>query len=312
MRIAIFGAGAVGGYFGGRLAEAGREVVFIARGAHLEALRSHGLRLESIAGDARLGPLTASDDPAELGPVDAVLVAVKTWQVGEAARAMGPLLGPETFVCPLLNGVEAPDELAAVLGRERVLGGLCGLIAMLAGPGHVRHLGAAPFVRFGELDNRRSERVERLLEAFAGCVGVNADVPADIHAAMWRKFLLIAAMSGVGAVTRAPMDVVRTLTPTRRLLEAAMRETLAVARARGVALDEEAVASALGFVDALPEGATASMQRDIIEGRPSELEAQNGAVVRLGEAAGVDTPVNRFLYQALLPQEQRARGEIRF
>jgi len=308
MRIAIFGAGAVGGYFGGRLVEAGREVVFIARGAHLEALREHGLRIDSIAGDCQVVPVTASDDPAELGVVDVVLVAVKTWQISEAAAALGPLMGSGTFVVPLLNGVEAPAWLAGALGHERVLGGLCGLISTLAGPGHVQHLGAPPFVSFGELDNRRSVRAERLLAAFEGCVGVSAYIPDDIQVAMWRKFMLIAAMSGVGGVTRAPVGVIRAQPETRSLLEQAMRETLAVGRAHGVALDDDAVTTSMGFIEALPEEATASMQRDILAGHPSELDGQNGAVVRLGRAAEVATPVHAFLYASLLPQELRARA----
>jgi len=308
MRIAIFGAGAVGGYFGGRLAEAGRDVVFVARGAHLEALREHGLRIDSIAGDYRIVPVTASDDPAELGVVDAVLVAVKAWQTARAAATLEPLIGPDTFIVPLMNGVEAPAQLADALGGERILGGLCGLISTLAGPGHIRHLGAPPFVSFGELDNRRSTRAERLLAAFEGCVGVSAYIPDDIQAAMWRKFMLIAAMSGVGGVTRAPVGELRARSETRTLIEQAMRETLAVGRAHGIALDDEAVTTSMGFIDALPEEAMASMQRDILAGRPSELEGQNGAVVRLGRAADVATPVHSFLYASLLPQELRARA----
>lgn len=312
MRVAVFGAGAVGGYFGGRLAEAGVDVLFIARGRHLEALQNRGLRVESIAGDFTLHTVQATDDPAHAGIADAVLVAVKAWQLPEAAAAMRPLVGPETFVVPLLNGVEAPEQLAAILGRAHVLGGLCGLLSWVVEPGHIRHAGLEPFVHFGELDNRRSERAERLLGTFARARGVIADIPADIHTAMWRKFLFIAAMSGVGAVTRAPVGVYRELPETRALLEAVMREIAALARRRGVALPADAVARTLAFMDGMPAGGTASMQRDVLEGRPSELEAQNGAVVRLGRAAGVETPANAFVYAALLPAERRARGMLSF
>jgi len=309
VRIAIFGAGGVGGYFGGRLAEAGREVVFIARGEHLQAMRGAGLRVDSISGDFRVHPVRATDDPAEAGTADAILVAVKAWQVPEAARAMRPMVGPETFVVPLQNGVEAPDELAAVLGRERVLGGVCGLISFVAGPGHIRHTGIEPFVQFGELDNHASTRAKRLLDAFAPARGVKAEIPPDIHVSMWRKFLFIAAMSGMGAVTRVPVGAFRSVPETRALLERAVEEIHRVARARGVELPDDAVAQTLELFDRLPPASTASMQRDIMEGRPSELEAQNGAVLRLGRAAGVDTPLHAFIYASLLPGERRARGE---
>lgn len=309
MRVAVFGAGAVGGYFGGRLAEAGEDVVLIARGEHLRALQRHGLRVESIAGDFSVDPVEATDDPKAVGVVDAVLVAVKAWQVPEAARAMRPLVGSDTFVVPLENGVEAPFELAEVLGKRHVVGGLCRIISSLVGPGHVRHAGISPTIAFGELDGGRSERVARLWEVFERAQGVTPTIPPDIHVAIWEKFLFIAALSGVGAVTRAPVGVLRSLPETRGMLEEAMEEILAVARARGVALAQESVPKTMAFIDGLPGQGTASMQRDVMAGRPSELESQNGAVVRLGGEVGVETLVHRFIYVSLLPQELEARGE---
>lgn len=310
MQIAVFGAGGVGGYFGGRLAQAGEAVTFIARGEHLRAIRERGLRVDSLLGDFVIQPARATDSPAEVGPVDAVLLGVKAWQVREAAEAMRPLIGPATFVAPLQNGVEAPDELAAVLGREHVLGGFCRIIALIAGPGHIRHAGGQPYIAFGELDNQRSERVERLRAAFSRAAGLTVDVPADIRAAMWEKFLTIASFSGVGAVTRAPIGVIRSVPETREMMVGVMREIIAVANARGIPLGEDAVQRALTFRDSLPSDSTASMQRDIMEGRPSELEWQNGAVVRLGREVGVETPLNAFIYHSLLPQELRARGKL--
>lgn len=311
MRIAIFGTGGAGGYFGGRLAQAGEDVVFIARGEHLRALRTHGLRVESLKGDFVVQRVQAADAPAQVGVVDAVLVGVKAWQVTEAAQAMRPLVGPETFVVPLQNGVEAPAQLSAVLGAEQVLGGLCSIISFVAGPGHIRHVGAEPYIAFGELDNRPSQRAERLRQAFARA-GVKVEVPPDIHVAMWEKFLFIASWGGVGAVTRVPVGVVRRLPETRQIMEQAMREILLVAQARKIALTEEAIRNGMAFVDNLQPGSTASMQRDIMEGRPSELEAQNGAVVRLGGDVGVPTPVHAFIYSSLLPSELRARGTLQF
>lgn len=312
MRIAVFGAGAVGGYFGGRLAQAGEEVIFIARGAHLGALQNQGLRVDSIKGDFLIGAAQATDDPAQVGVIDAILVSVKAWQVLEAAEAMRSMVGPDTFVVPLQNGVEAPAQLAAVLGAKHVLGGLCRIISFIAGPGYIRHVGADPYVAFGELDNRSSQRVERLRQAFARATGLTVEIPSDIQAAMWGKFLFIAALSGIGAVTRAPVGVLRSVPQTRALLIQAMEEIFDVARARDIALPDDIVDKTMAFVDSLAPHGTASMQRDIMEGRPSELESQNGAVVRLGREVDVATPVHSFIYQSLLPLELRARGQVQF
>jgi 2-dehydropantoate 2-reductase len=309
MRIAVFGTGAVGGYFGGRLAQAGEEVVFIARGKQLRALRGQGLRVDSVKGDFVLHPVQATDDPTQVRTVDVVLVGVKAWQMPEAARAMRPLVGPETFVVPLQNGVEAPDQLAAVLGAEHVLGGLCRIVSLSVEPGHIRHAGLEPYVALGELDNQPSERAQRLREAFTRA-GVTAEIPPDIQVALWSKFLFIASFSGVGAITRSPAGVLRSLPETRRMLERAMQEVLAVARARQVALPEEAIGQTMALIDSLPPDGTASMQRDIMEGRPSELESQNGAVVRLGHEVGVDAPLHTFIYHSLLPLELQAREQV--
>lgn len=308
MRIAIFGTGGVGGYFGGRLAQAGHAVVFIARGAHLTAIRREGLRVESVSGDFVVQPAEASDDPASVGIVDAVLVCVKAWQVTEAAHALMPMLGPSSVVVPLENGVEAAEELAAVVGAQRVLGGLCKIVSYVAGPGRIRHAGVPPRVELGERDGRPSERVAALRAAFEKAGGVSVGTPDDIEAAVWEKFLFIAPFSGVGAVTRMPAGGFRSVPETRAMLEAAMQEVFDLARARGIALRENAVDRTLGFVDALPADATASMQRDILEGRPSELEHQNGTVVRLGREEGLPVPVNECIYRSLLPAELKARG----
>jgi 2-dehydropantoate 2-reductase len=312
MKVAIVGAGGVGGYFGGRLAQAGEDVVFIARGEHLRAMRRKGLQVDSINGDFRVDRVLATDDPATVGEVDYVLVAVKSWQLRDAIETLRPMVGKTTSIVPLLNGVEAPDQLTKVFGAERVLGGTCSVISMIAGPGHVRHAGAHPTIRFGELDHRRSERVEHLRYAFSRTEGVRVEVPEDIHVVMWNKFMAIAPWSGIGAVTRAPIGVIRSLPETRALLEHAMEEISLLARARKVAMEREAIHQAMAFIDTLPFEGTASMQRDIMAGRPSELDAQNGTVVRLGKVASVATPVNGMIYSSLLPLERRARKEVNF
>jgi 2-dehydropantoate 2-reductase len=311
MRIAVFGTGGAGGYFGAQLAQAGEEVVFIARGDHLEAIRTQGLRVETPRGEILIAPAQASDDPARIGIVDAVIVGVKTWQVLEAAQAMKPMIGPETFVVPLQNGVEAASQLARVLGTEHVLGGLCGTMSWVAGPGHIRSIGEAHFIKFGEMDGPSSERTERLRQAFERA-GVKVEVPLDITVSLWEKFLFVVSFGGVGSVTRAPIGVLRTLPETRRLLERCLHEIVAVAQARGVGLTEENVAKSMAFLDSLPPAGTTSLQRDIAGSKPSELEAWNGAVVRLGREAGVAAPLHEFIYHSLLPQELRSRGKVQF
>jgi 2-dehydropantoate 2-reductase len=307
MRLAVVGVGAVGGYFGGRLARSGEEVAFVARGATLEALRRDGLVVDSVDGDFTVQPVRATDDAVSVGPVDAVIFGVKAWQVGEAARAARPLFGPGTAALPLQNGIGAPAEIDRVLGAGTSLGGVCKIFAAVASPGRIRHLGVDPSIELGELDDRPSDRVEALRAALEAA-GVTVSVPESIGAAMWQKFLFIVATSSVGAVTRATLGEIRECPEPRSLLEASAREIWSLARARGVPVAGDAVERVMSFVDRLPAEATASMQRDLVAGRPSELEAQTGTVVRLAAEAGLDVPVNRFLYAALLPAERRARS----
>ncbi len=311
MRIAIFGAGGVGGYFGAQLARAGEDVIFIARGKHLQAIRASGLRVETPKGEIIIQPAQASDDPAQVGVVDAVILGVKAWQVTDAAQAMKPMVGSETFVVPLQNGVEAPLQLMGVLGAEKVLGGLCGTMSWMVGPGHIRSLGEVHFIRFGELDKRASERTEQLRQAFERA-GVRVEIPSDIHVALWEKFLFVVSFGGVGAVTRAPIGVIRTLPETRQMLNQCMREIFIVARTRQIPLADGIVERSMMFLDSLAPSGTTSLQRDMADGKPSELDAWNGAVVCLGREVGVATPLHEFIYHSLLPLELQARGKLQF
>ena len=311
MRIAVLGVGGAGGYFGAKLAHAGEEIVLVARGEHLQAIRSEGLSVETPAGEILVHPALATDAPAEVGPVDVVLLGVKAEQVADAAKAMAPMIGPDTCVVPLQNGVEAPAQLAQALGPEHALGGLCGTISWVTAPGRIRTATDTDFIKFGELDNRPSERTEELRRAFDRA-GVTADIPEDVHKALWEKFLFVVSFGGVGAVTRAPIGVIRALPEVRQILEGCMQEIFSVARARRIALDQDVVDNTLSFVDSLPAGGTTSLQRDIADGKPSELEAWNGAVVRLGEEAEVETPLHKFIHDSLLPLEMRARGRLEF
>ncbi len=299
MRIVVIGAGGVGGYFGGRLAEAGNDVTFIARGDHLRALHTSGLKVESFKGDMAINPVQATNDPSEIAPVDCILIGVKAWQVPEAAEAIRPVVSPETMVVPLQNGVEAPAQLVSVLGEKPVLGGLCKIISFVVEPGFIRHLGAEPYIAFGELNNRLSERVETLRKVFAAA-GITVEIPENIQVAMWEKFLFISAVSGLGALTRAKIGELRQNPETRRQLEEAMQEIFNVAHGHNIPLSPEIIPNTMSFIDNLPPDGTASMQRDIMEGRPSELNSLTGAVVRLGQKAGVETPLNTFIYNELV------------
>ncbi len=307
MHIVVFGAGGVGGYFGGRLAQAGESVTFIARGEHLRAMRENGLQVKSIKGDFSIKPVTATDDTSQVNHVDAILVCVKTWQIANAAKAIMPMLESSTMVVPMENGVESPAQLAEILGREHVLGGLCQIASRIAAPGVIQHAGLEPYIAFGELDNRPSERTKVLLQVFQQA-GIKTDIPPDIDVALWNKFLFISAVSGIGAVTRVPFGDFRAQAGTRQLLLEALKECYSVAIAQCVRLPVDSVDNTLAFIDSLPPGTMASMQRDIMAGRPSELEAQNGAIVRIGQILNVPTPVHSLIYYSLLPQEKLARG----
>ena len=309
MRIAIFGAGGIGGYLGGRLSQAGEEVVLIARGEHLQAIKEHGLRVDSIKGDFVATPALATDNPTEAGPVDAVILGVKAWQVLDAAKAMRPMIEPETFVVPMQNGVEATAQLASVLGEKSVVVGLGGLVSYIVGPGHILHAGGEPYVSFGESDNSTSERTQNLLEAFKNA-GVTANIPANIQAALWAKLALMAVNSGIGAITRVPTGQWRSVAGSWKMAQQVAQEVLAVAVGKGIAMPSDSLASTVARLEASAPNSTSSMQRDLMEGRFSELEVQTGAVVRLGLEAGVPTPVNTFIYNSLLPQEMNARGEF--
>lgn len=298
MRIAIMGAGGVGGYVGARLAESGREVTFIARGAHLRAMQERGLRLESPLGDATIRPVRASDDPGTVGPVDLVLLAVKLYDVQPAAEACRPLLGPETGVVTFQNGVDAPEIVAEALGRQHVIGGVAQIRAVVAEPGVIRHLGITPRYIFGELDGRVSERIEALAGAMRAAK-VEHEVSGDIQAELWRKMIFLATLSGMTTLLRLPIGPIREDPETRAMLRACADEAFAVARARGVALPADAPERVMAFMDGLPASNTSSMFDDLAAGRRLELPWLSGAIVRMGRELDVPTPTHAFITTAL-------------
>jgi 2-dehydropantoate 2-reductase len=300
LKIVVAGAGGVGGYFGGRLAAAGCDVAFIARGEHLAALRRDGLRIESALGNALIRPVRVSDDPASLGRADMVWIAVKLWSTEEAARAVAPLVGPETAVISFQNGVEAEDLLIRLYGRERVMGGVAHIAAVIEQPGLIRHNGTMQKLAFGELDGTRTPRAEALLDACRRA-GIDAAVPADISRAIWEKFVFLVGLSGMTTLTRQPIGMVREDPDSRSMLLEVMREAAAVARARGVALPADTAEQQLAFSDGLPAAMVSSMLGDLRRGNRLELPWLAGAVVRLGRELGVPTPMNAAVYAALKP-----------
>jgi 2-dehydropantoate 2-reductase len=308
MRIGIVGAGGVGGIIAGLLARAGHDVALVARGRARDAIRERGLRI-----DSPLGVFTARIDtgsPEELAQVDAVLLAVKTWQVPEVAATLGPMLGRDTVVATLQNGVDAPDQCVEVLGPERVFGGICHVLSWIAEPGSIKHVAAAPRVTLGAWRIPVDGRIHALAHALESA-GIPTRIPEDFPAALWDKFLFIASFGGVGAVSRAGAGALRTIPQTRQLLVGAFEEVRAVANAKPVALRAESVTKALALVDVLPADSIASLQRDVVAGRPSELDSLSGAVARVGAELAVPVPIHTAIHAALLPQERAARAATR-
>jgi 2-dehydropantoate 2-reductase len=289
------------------LAQTGHEVNFIARGENLQALRAKGLHVKSVHGDFTIQPVQATDDPGEVGPVDYVVVAVKHYQLKQTAPAIAPLVGDGTTVVPLLNGVEAPEILAGTLSPESVVGGLCSLVSLLESPGVIRQESGMRRVVVGELDRSRSDRVERLVQAWAAS-GAEAIHAEDISAAMWSKLVFIASFGGVGSLARCNMGQMLSTPETRTLFIEAMREIDAVARARGIQLAPNEVDKRLAMAEGFEPTATSSMSRDVAAGNPFELDASSGTVVRMGESAGVPTPIHRTIYALLKPALVAAMG----
>ncbi len=307
MKIAVFGSGGVGGYFGGLLANAGHDVTFIARGEHLKALQDSGLQVFSINGDFTVSPAKATDDPNEVGPADYVIVGLKHYHLPQAAPQIKPLVGTNTTVVPLLNGVDAHDYLIEALGSESVVGGLCSLVSMVEAPGVIRQPSKLNRVVVGELDRTKSERVEKIVQAWSDA-GTEAIHTGDIYVAMWTKFLFIASLGGVSSLANATLGEIHSRAETRQTLTEAMTEIETLARAQGIDLAPDVVDSALALTDGFEPSSTSSMQRDVAAGRPFELEAFSGKITHLGEEIRIDTSIHRTIYALLLPILDRAKN----
>jgi len=299
MRIAILGTGGVGGYFGGRLAATGADVTFIARGAHLDALRRNGFRLQSPKGDLHLPRVNATADPAAIGTVDVVFFTVKLYDTDEATRLLPALLGPDTVVIPFQNGVDSVEVLTRAAGRAHTAGGTAYVAAVIAEPGLIRHT-AMDHLIFGELDGAPSPRLERLLAACQQA-GFQATLSDCILVDIWSKFVRLSVFSGMTAVTRCPLGPLRDDPELLAMLQAAALETMAVARASGVPLAAEVLGETMTMVHGLPRQAKSSMLEDLERGKPLELPWLSGAVVRIGRQHGIDTPIHRFIATVLQP-----------
>jgi 2-dehydropantoate 2-reductase len=298
LRIAIMGSGGVGGYFGARLVKGGADVTFIARGAHLAAMRTNGLTIDSAHEPLHLPKVNATDDPRTIGPVDIVLFSVKLWDTESAARSLLPIMTPQTGIISFQNGVQKDDTLRQIFGDAAVMGGVAYMATTIGKPGVIAQTGTMQRMVFGEYDGKRSARAEALL-ATGKAGGINAEVSDDIRRAIWEKFCFLVGLSGSTTSIRLPLGPIRGNPRTRQFLFDLMRETVAVGRAQGVNLPEDYAARRLAFIDGLPADMTSSMHHDFDRGRPLEVRWLSGGVAEMGAKVGVPTPVNRAVHDVL-------------
>jgi 2-dehydropantoate 2-reductase len=303
MRIVVMGAGGVGGYFGGRLALAGNDVTFIARGAHGEAIRRNGLRADGMLGEFHVQPAKCVASPEEIAePPDVILFTVKLSAMESAAEQLRPIAGAQTTIYTLQNGVEAADVVGAVLGHEKVVPGIAYISAIIAEPGVIRSRAALAGLAFGERDGRESARVKAFCDT-CKAAEFGAQIPPDITRAIWQKFAMLAPMAATTSLIRCGLGPIRTNAPSRALLQALIEEIVALGKAAGAKMSDGDVTDMLKILDGLPPTVRASMAHDLEIGKPLELPWLSGAVVRLGEKHGVSTPAHRFITQALAPYE---------
>jgi 2-dehydropantoate 2-reductase len=300
MRIAVVGAGGVGGGFGAALAKAGADVTFIARGAHLAAMKSQGLKIQGGRGETHLVPTKATENSAEIGPVDIVLFCVKLWDVESAGEAIKPLVGPDTAVIPLQNGIDAAERLIPILGPKAVMGGVAQISASIVAPGVIQQVGTFMRMIFGELDGKRSKRAE---DFFALCqkAGFDVTLSEQILTDLWMKFILLACNASITAATRQPLGKLREDPDLRPIMMAAFQETIDIGRAKGVTLPADALVKILDFVGHAPPAMKASMALDLERGNRLELPWLGGKVVELGRQLKIPTPVHGVMYAVLKP-----------
>lgn len=306
MKVAIIGTGGVGGYFGAKLAQAGFDVNFLARGEHLNSIRDKGLTVKSILGDFQVHNLKVTDRIQEIGEVDLILLGVKAEQIKEIRNDIKPLLHADSMVLPLQNGVLAVDELKESINVSNIIGGLCRIISKIESPGIINHFGVTPTIVFGELDKSDTNRLQTL-KALFDKAGIKSQISTDINSDLWKKFIAI-CVSGLLAITKTTYGELRELKETRQMMIDLLTEVFVLSQKTGIKIEPGFIEKSVSFIDTFPYDSTSSLTRDIWEGRPSEIYYQNGAVVSLGEKYAVKTPVNRFVFNCILPMELKARG----
>jgi 2-dehydropantoate 2-reductase len=306
MKIAIIGSGGVGGYFGACIARAGFDVTFLARGAHLQAMWTNGLQVKSIKGDFTVRDIRITDKIGEIVSPDLVLVCVKAWQIREVRSGIAGILHEDSLVLPLQNGVTAADELCEVISRKNVIGGLCRIISKIESPGVISHFGVNPFIAFGETEGSATVRLHPIKEIFDRA-GIDSRISEDIQSELWKKFIAI-CVSGLLAVSSTTYGEIRSLPETRKMMIDLFTEIWRLARKIGINIEEDFVEKTVSFIDTFPPDSTSSLTRDVLDGKPSEIEYQNGTVVRLAEQYGLEAPVNRFVYNCILPREIKVRS----
>ena len=300
MRIAVIGVGGIGGPYGASLTKAGADVTFVARGAHLAAIRENGLRIEGDRGETHIRPAQATDDIAGIGTVDIVLCCVKLWDLEVVAEQIRAIIGSQTAVIPLQNGIDAAQRLTSILGYDAVMGGMAFVTGAIIAPGLIRQTGTYQRMTFGELDSHVSERGRRLRD-LCEAAGFEGVLSPDIMVPVWEKFILLVPLSGLNALTRLPLGKWRDDPDLLALYEGALRETVAVGLAEGVRLRSDIVDKTLAQMRSMPPHHTTSMGNDLIRGNRLELPWFAGKVVELGRRHGIETPVNGFIYAALKP-----------
>jgi len=308
MNIVVFGTGGVGGYFGAKLHKAGFKVTFIARGKQLAAIKSNGLQIKSINGDFIIHP-EVTDDASTLVSPDLILLGVKSWQITEVAHIVKPIIDKNTMVLPLQNGADNADKLRAVLNIENVLAGLCKIVSKVEDYGIINHFAFDPEIIFGEYNNEQTSRIKQLKLVFDKA-GFKNKLSENIHLDIWRKHLFITTVSGIGALTRSLFGVMKQNDAIMDMMLKTAQEIKQVANTKGISISDADVERTLKMFDQMPFGTTASMQRDMMEKKPSELENFNGYIVKQGVELGVETPLNSFVYNCLLPQEESVRASL--
>lgn len=305
MKIGIIGAGGVGGYFGGKLACSGFDVTFVSRGEHLAALQENGLTVKSILGDFKIDWINATEHIHDLSTVDLILICVKAWQVKEIAQKLKSIINDNTIVIPLQNGISAAEELMEHISETNIVGGLCFIMSKIESPGVINHFGIEPSIVFGEIDNTKTERLNKIKEVFDKS-GIKSKISDDINSDLWKKFITI-CVSGLLAVTKTTYGELRALKQTRKMMTDLLKEIYKLSQKIGVQINPDFVEKTVALIDTYPYNTTSSLTRDVWEGKPSEIHYQNGTVVRLGQKYGVEIPVNKFVYNCILPMELKAR-----